>query len=179
MATAATLNPEPSLPAEPKHQHLPPKSHVDVAEERLDAEDKQSRYTLDLYAGQGEDTAPRSPRKNLNKKSASSRINGISKDDHGPSVLVDRFEDKEGEHLVSIKQAWDVQKGERSPARRNSELVSGRKAGAGWEQSQYGSHHPSHQSSLIANVSNQYSFYASLRSFEAPSSDDGRPRTYP
>lgn len=49
-------------------------------------------------------------------------------------MIVEKYEDKDGEHLVSIRNAWD---GNRRNMRRNSELVSGRRAGAGWEQSQY------------------------------------------
>lgn len=81
----------------------------------------------ELYAGRGEDAAPRTPTRSPHKKSASLRVNGFSKDNKGSSVIVERYEDKDGEHLVSIRNAWD---GNRRNTRRNSELVS-------WEQSQY------------------------------------------
>lgn len=135
MATTAALNAEPSLPADRQQQHLPPKSYVDAAEENLDAL-RRHGTTPELYAGQGEEEVQRSPRRNPQKKPGSSRANGVSKDkkDH---VIVEKFQDKDGEHLVSMTPGWDSQRGKSKPGRRNSELVSGRKAGARWEQSQY------------------------------------------
>ena len=137
MATAATLNTEPSLPAEGRQQHLAPKSFVDAAAESLDTLSKQNQRSQELYAGQGEDEAPRTPRRNMQKKSGSLRPNGFSKELKDPHVVIERFEDKDGEHLVSIKPGWDSRRGKPLAARRNSELVSGRKAGARWEQSRY------------------------------------------
>lgn len=136
MPTAATLNPEPSLPAEQEQQHLSPKSSVDAAEENVDTFSQNRRPPPELYSGQGEDAAPRSPRRSPHKKSASLKTNGLSKEKKDGQVVVERYEDKDGEHLVSIRQAWDRGKGKPMATRRNSELVSGRKAGAGWEQSQ-------------------------------------------
>jgi len=137
MATAATMNPNPSLPAELKKQHLPPKSYLDAREENLDPHsDSRSwndQLAPELYAGEGEDATLRSPSRNVHKKSASLRVNGFSKDNKGPSVMVEKYEDKDGEELVSIRNTLD---GQKSKTRRNSELVSGRRAGAGWEQSQ-------------------------------------------
>lgn len=69
----------------------------------------------------------------MHKKSGSLRANGYSKETKGPSVVVEKYVDKDGEHLVSIHQDWD---GQKSKKRRNSVLLSGRRAGAGWEQSQ-------------------------------------------
>ena len=138
MATAATLNQEPALPAEPKQQHRAPTSYVDAVEENVDTFSHNGRPPPELYSGQGEDAAPRSPRRTLHKKSGSLRTNGVSKEKKDGQVVVERYEDKDGEHLVSIRQAWDTGKGKPTAARRNSELVSGRRAGAGWEQSQYG-----------------------------------------
>ena len=138
MATAATLNQEPFLPAEPKQQHLSPNSYVDAAGGNVDTFSQNGRPPPELYSGQGEDATPRSPRRTSHKKSTSLKTNGISKEKKDGQVVVERYEDKDGEHLVSIRQAWDRGKGKQMAARRNSELVSGRKAGAGWEQSQYG-----------------------------------------
>ncbi|KAF6227349.1 hypothetical protein HO133_008793 [Letharia lupina] len=135
MATAATLNQEPFLPAEPKQQHLSPNSYVDAAGGNVDTFSQNGRPPPELYSGQGEDATPRSPRRTSHKKSTSLKTNGISKEKKDGQVVVERYEDKDGEHLVSIRQAWDRGKGKPMAARRNSELVSGRKAGAGWEQS--------------------------------------------
>ena len=138
MATVATLHQEPSLPAEQKQQHLSPKPYVDAADENVDSFLHNARSAPALYSGQGEDAAPRSPRRSLHKKSGSLRANGVSKEKKDGQAVVERYQDKDGEHLVSTRQAWDRGKGKPLAARRNSKLVSGRKAGAGWEQSQYG-----------------------------------------
>lgn len=137
MATAATLKQEPSLPAERKQHHLTPESYADAAEREDDTLLYNGRPPPELYSGQGEDAAPRSPRRSLHKKSGSLRTNGASKEKKDGQIVVERYEDKDGEHLVSIRQAWDRRKGKSMAARQNSELVSGRKAGASWEQSQY------------------------------------------
>lgn len=136
MATAATLNPEPSGPAERQQQHLSPKSYVDATEENLDAL-KHNGNAPEVYAGQGEEEIQQSPRRNPQKKPSASRVNGFSKENHDSRVMVERYQDKDGEHLVSIKPGLDSKRGKPMAARRNSELVSGRKAGAHWEQSQY------------------------------------------
>lgn len=145
MATAATLKQQPPMSAEPKPQHLSPKSYVDAVEENVNTFSNNGRPPPELYSGQGEDAAPRSPRRSLHKKSGSLKTNGVtnvSKEKTECQVVVERFEDKEGEHLVSIRQSWDRGKGKPMAARRNSELVSGRKAGARWEQSKYGEFQP-------------------------------------
>lgn len=137
MPTTATPNPE-ALPAGQKQQHLSSQLYVDAAEEKVDTLLHNGRPPPELYSGQGEDATPRSPRRTPHKKSASLKANGLSKEKKEGQVVVERYEDKDGEHLVSIRQAGDRGKGKPMAARRNSELVSGRKAGAGWEQSQYG-----------------------------------------
>ena len=149
MATAATLNPEPSLPSERQEHHLPPKSYADAAVEDMNPEANQDNTFQALYAGQGEDDAPRKPQRNMHKKTGSLRVNGFSKSKREPHIMIERFEDKDGEHLVSITPAWDSKRGEPSVARRNSELVSGRKAGARWEQSRYGHIQTARASPLI------------------------------
>ena len=133
MAAAATLNPELSIPRGRKQQHLPPKSYIAATNENHDPQSLQSQSSPEVCAGQGEDVTQRSPSKNMHKKSGSTRVNGYSKDTRGPTVVVERYEDKDGGRLVSVEQAWD---GQKSMTRRNSVLVSGRRAGAGWEQSQ-------------------------------------------
>ena len=132
MATAATLNPETAFHPEPQQQHLVRKSSANAPQDNLDPQPLQHQSAPELYAGQGEDATARSPSRKIHKKSASSRTNGSWKDGKGPSVFVERYEDKDGEHLVSVRQALDGQK----RTRRNSVLLSGRRAGAGWEQSQ-------------------------------------------
>jgi len=139
MATAATLNPEPSLPAERKEQQLGSKS--DATEVNLDQ--YVDYYALNdsvnpgFYAGQGEDAAPRSPRRNMHKKPGSPRMNGYSKEKKPSNVMVEDFGDRDGEHLTSLRPGWHRERNGSSASRRKKrELVSGRKAGARWEQSQ-------------------------------------------
>ena len=122
---SALLNPEPSLPAEREKNELPPKSYVDAAEENLSQLSKNTTNHAAQYTGQGEDDAPRSPRKKTHKKGGSGRMNG-----HQPpqrkntfTLEVEEFEDKDGEHLTTLKRNDTI------------ELVSGRQAGAGWEKS--------------------------------------------
>ena len=134
----ATADQEPSLTAGQQQQHLLPKSYIDAAQQDLIKLQNNARSAPELYSGQGEDAAPRSPRRSPHKKSGLLRANGLSKENKDGQVVVERYEDKDGEHLVSIRQAWDRGKRKPTTTRRNSELVSGRKAGARWEQSQYG-----------------------------------------
>jgi len=134
MAHPVPLNPEPSLPAEREEQYLPPKSYVDATEENLTNGSKSDQLTPGVYAGQGEDFAPRSPRRNMHKKSGSLRVNGHAKDKKGAGVVIEKYQDRDGEHLVSLRPGWNS---EWQKQRTNSELLSGRKAGARWEQSQY------------------------------------------
>ena len=134
---ASPLNLEPSIPEEREEHHLPPKSYADAAEEGLENGHSSGNSAPEMYAGQGEDAAPRSPRRNMHKKSGSLRMNGHTKD-KSSNIIVERFQDKDGEHLVSFGPGWDNERNKPLAARRrNSELLSGRKAGARWEQSQY------------------------------------------
>lgn len=136
MAAPAALNPEPSRPADRQQQHLPSKSYVDAAEENLESLNRNGAAP-EVYAGQGEDEIQQSPRRNPQKKSSASRIHGFSKEKSDSRVMVESYQDKDGEHLVSIERGLNNQRGNPVAVRRNSELVSGRKAGARWEQSQY------------------------------------------
>lgn len=131
MATAATLNPEPSLPA----GHLPPKSYVDPTEQSGYNGSPNGSSTREFYAGEGEDETLRSPRRKLQKRTASPRVNGRSKEQRKSSIIVEKFGDKDGEHLTSLRSGWNPPSNGKSE-RKGKELVSGRKAGARWEQSQ-------------------------------------------
>ena len=174
---AATLNPEPSLSTERQEHHLPPKSYADAAVENMSPDANQDNTSQALYAGQGEDDAPRKPQRNLHKKTGSLRVNGFSKDNKEPHVVVERFEDKDGEHLVSITPGLDSKRGKPSVARRNSELVSGRKAGARWEQSRYG-HIQTTEALALIESSIQHPLRSSVGPLEETSPDPCGPRPY-
>ncbi len=137
MATYAPLNPEPPKPEERKANHLAPKLYLDAAEENLDTEPKSDQSAPTQYVGQGEDDAPRSPAKKVHKKSSSLRMNG-KKEKESSKVIVERFQDHDGEHLTSVRLPYDHEKQKHIShhGRQPSELLSGRKAGKGWEKSQ-------------------------------------------
>ena len=131
MATSAPLNPEPSRPDERKVQRLQPKSYAGAAEEGL-----ENSHSPAIYAGQGIDAASRSPRRNMRKPSGSLQLNGHARGHNSNSTVVERFHDEDGDHLVSVAHD-SIFDSSKPPAarRRNSELLSGRKAGARWEES--------------------------------------------
>lgn len=108
---------------------------------RLKTRDKSPSTQL---SGRGEDDTPRSPKKKLHRKSKSvqlnedvqskvqntsdsirDRLNGHSKSkgQDWPDLVEEDLEARNGDHLTSLRRA-------------DTELVSGRKAGAGWEKSQ-------------------------------------------
>lgn len=130
MATAATLNPEPSLQAAQNQRHLPPNSYVNGTIQTS----YDSSSTQEFYAGEGEDETLRSPRRKMQKRTGSPRVSGHHNEKHKSSVIIERFEDNDGEHLTSLRPGWDSQRNKET--RKSIQLVSGRKAGARWEQSQ-------------------------------------------
>lgn len=117
-----SLNAESSLPQERQNQDLTQKSDADAAEQSPQTAPEQ-------YIGQGEDNLPRTPKKKSHHKRGLSRLIG----DHNleplarketSSLVIEEFQDKDGEHLTTLRRNDTI------------ELVSGRKAGAGWERSQ-------------------------------------------
>lgn len=127
MATSEPLN---IHPEDHDTHHLKPRSYAASVEENDNSGAPQ------VYAGQGEDITPRSPRRNMHKTSGSLRMNGHAKDHKSNTTVVERFHDKDGDHLVSLAQESMFNNGKPLAARRrNSELLSGRKAGARWERS--------------------------------------------
>jgi hypothetical protein len=118
------LNPE-SLPGAQYHGSLSSDSSLDATDWSFRWRLKKREISPREYTGQGEDDAPRSPKKKTHKKSGSMRLNGYSKP-KGPDasdLIVEDFQDKNGARLTTLKRA-------------DTELVSGRRAGAGWERSQ-------------------------------------------
>ncbi|KAG8525401.1 uncharacterized protein KY384_009045 [Bacidia gigantensis] len=130
MATAIVQNGGPLLTRE---NHLPLKSYASVAAEN---DDSVSSHGAEIFTGEGEDTSNASPHRNLHTRPKSVETNGSLKDGKTEKVVVERYVDKEGEHLVSLGPVQELE--EKKPftaRRRNSELLSGRKAGARWERS--------------------------------------------
>ena len=139
---SASLNPEPSQPTDRKENHLPPKSYADAVEENLDSDGQVENRVPMQYIGNGIDDAPRSPMRKVHKRNGSVRVNGVKKEKEDKKVIVEDFQDRDGERLttVNFSKAYEeaLRQDEREkPIMKQSALVSGRKAGAGWERSGY------------------------------------------
>lgn len=135
-AAAATLSPEPRGPIQHNQSELPPTSISETTNELYNA--PANSVTPEQYSGEGEDDAPRSPVRKLHKKTGSLRMNGHKRDREGSSsqLMIEKFQDRDGEHLTTIKQ-YRPFGGTETQTRRSDELVSGRRVGTKWERSQY------------------------------------------
>ena len=120
--TTATMRQEPSFPGH--GHHLPTKSYAEAV---VDGVDDESSLNDDEDAYRGENHRGSS---GVSHK----ETNGAAKPRNRSQIIVERYRDKDGEHLVSFGPDWDRRLDK--PRRRDSELLSGRKAGARWEQSQ-------------------------------------------
>lgn len=143
--TNVSLNPESLQPAERKENHLPPKSYVDTVEENLDSDGQVENGVPMQYIGNGIDDAPRSPMRKVHKRNGSIRVNGVKKEKEDKKLVVENFQDRDGERLMTVnfskahEQALLQDENEKPTMKQNDShaLVSGRKAGAGWERSGY------------------------------------------
>lgn len=113
-----------------------------------DAPRRFGRTTPTQYVGSGKDDAPRSPTPKSHRKPKSNgtpRTNGYRKEELQSDLVEERYKDKDGESLTSIKPATDYETAlmlteKELPVVKktdNQALVSGRQAGAGWERSGY------------------------------------------
>lgn len=113
-----SFNAESSLPQERENQDLPQNPDADAAEQTAPEQ----------YIGQGEDNLPRTPKKKSHKRGLSRLIGDHTLEPlarkETSSLVIEEFQDKDGEHLTTLRRNDTI------------ELVSGRKAGAGWERSQ-------------------------------------------
>ena len=133
------MSPEPD-PTRAPIQHesaLPPASVSETVDELYNAP-TNNNATPEQYSGEGEDDAPRSPVRKPHKKTGSLRMNGHKRDKGGSSsqLMIEKFQDSDGEHLTTIKQYRPFGRTE-TELRRSDELVSGRRVGTKWERSQY------------------------------------------
>lgn len=138
-----------STPTKAPRQPVPGKSYADAAVENLDG--TSSRNGLDAhgeqYIGEGMAESPRSPTRRPHKRVSSRSMNGIAKEvNDGPqSKLVhEKYESKDGDKLTSVKPPDGYEdelrqdKQEAPPKHKkvpSENLVSGRQAGAGWQNS--------------------------------------------
>jgi 2-acylglycerol O-acyltransferase 2 len=152
MPSTVDLNPEPSVPEERAEKHLPPKSYADAAEEALHQRPIANHNKSDnsAYEGKGRDGAPASSITKVHEKTSLTKINGkngakksSSANGPPPGILIEKYQDhKEPLTSVEVPQDWNEQlrldkKEKPSKHRRevSDSLVSGRKAGAGWDKS--------------------------------------------
>ena len=93
------------------------------------------------FVGDGEDDAPRSPVRKPHKRNGSLRVNGHKKEGNDHSLLVEKYNTPDGEILTSVKpeagyeESLRTDEKENKPQTKQDELVSGRRAGAGWDNS--------------------------------------------
>lgn len=141
------------------------------------------------YTGEGMAESPRSPTRKPHRRVSSKSMNGTTSRDVSdglqPKLVQEKFEGKDGDTLTSVKppngyeenlkldKKERPQKHKRAPS---ENLVSGRKAGAGWEKSAYV--HGMDQL-LVANSYVQDTMGASQCTCPASTTDPNDPGTYP
>lgn len=68
------------------------------------------------------------------KQDASAQPNGLpNKGDSESTLIVEDLQDRDGERLTSIR--FEIDNDPQKPVRTQTELISGRRAGANWEKS--------------------------------------------
>jgi len=140
---SAVLTEHTSHSGEYKEGYLPPKPNADPIEQLITGDVKIGNTSPIEYVGSGEDDAPRSPMRKAHSRNGSLRANGVKGEKTNQSLVREKYQDKDGEHLIgvalenSVLGSLKLDDKEMSRARKDGshELVSGRRAGAGWEQS--------------------------------------------
>lgn len=130
------LEAEPSQSLKQTPQHPPVNYPTHATKEETDRLNG-IKETPTQFEGNGEADTQRSPpfSSPRHKKSGSLRVNGTSKEQKPPKLLVQDFRDRSGQQLTSL--IFDDKPKPKKPERTQTELVSGRKAGATWDRSQY------------------------------------------
>ncbi|KAL8836374.1 MAG: hypothetical protein Q9170_002947 [Blastenia crenularia] len=134
MLSSVPVNGEPAQLFQREKENLAPKSYADAVEREPDAVNGVENAAPSQFIGKGQADVQRSPpfSQPRHRKSASLRANGAPKHPKASELVVEEFRDKDGEQLTSTKLTFE----ERSkPQRTQTELVSGRRAGARWERS--------------------------------------------
>ena len=131
---ATVVDSKPVLLRHSEPSNVSPTSHSSVVQELW--EEPTNGAAPEQYTGKGEDDLPRSPVRKVIKKSSSSRMNGHTRNKEGSlsSLVVEKFQDRDGEHLTTIKQFH--QNGQQQN-QRSDELLSGRRVGTKWERYKY------------------------------------------
>ena len=134
-ATASTHLTMPSAKAG-EAQQSSSKSYTDAAVSGVEKNIKHANYETNEVVKHISIDPPVNP--TPNGIDSSVNVNG-STGGHPSSteLVVERYDVKNGERLVSIRSQWhDKQNKSLGMKRRNSELLSGRRAGARWDQRQ-------------------------------------------
>lgn len=96
---------------------------------------------MESLEGMGQDETPRSPTVKGHRRVGSRSSHGSLGRKHGEQIqteLLEKRQNGNGEPLASLKPSPEFKEVERTDLkRRNSELKSGRQAGAGWATSKY------------------------------------------
>lgn len=139
------LNTDTASPGDHNEYYSPDKSYVDHTENLSDSVNEKENTAPVQYVGSGEDDAPRSPVRKVHNRHGSPRTNGIKEGEIDQGVIFEQFTDKDGEHLTSVTSDIGFKDKPRQVTKEMSKtkadggpgLVSGRRAGAAWEQSGY------------------------------------------
>ncbi|KAL8892096.1 MAG: hypothetical protein Q9205_000118 [Flavoplaca limonia] len=125
------LDTEPSQSLKRIPQH-PPLNYPFPATEKETDRSNGIEETPTQFVGNGEAQTQRSPpfSSPRHKKSGSLGVNGTSKEQKPPKLIVQDFPDRSGQRLTSL--LFDDKP---RPQRTQTELVSGRRAGASWDRS--------------------------------------------
>ena len=136
MAPSVPIDTQSSQPAEREKYNLPLKSYADAAEHEPEKVNGINNTPPFQFIGKGEADVQRSPpfSQPRHRKSGSLRKNEASKRPRASDLVTEEPRDQEGEQLTTTKLTFD---GPAKPQRTQTELVSGRRAGARWERSQY------------------------------------------
>ncbi|KAI4089174.1 MAG: hypothetical protein LQ344_005554 [Seirophora lacunosa] len=134
MPPSLPLQPEPSQPIEEEKEQLPLKPYADALETKPDKIDVAGQIQPTQFIGKGEAERQRSPpfSQPRHRKSGSLRVNGAAKQSRPQNLVAEDSKDTDGGQLKSSKLTFDK---EPKPERTQTELVSGRRAGARWERS--------------------------------------------
>ena len=154
----ATLQSSQPLPADHRDFQQPVNSYADVAANGTGDSFPDEKGAAEVYSGHGEDVTTTSPQRNAHTRPKPAQMNGSAKDDQNTKIVVERYVDREGEHLVSLGTIDDDEgKKQLAIRRRDSELLSGRRAGARWDRRGYAIHSFTHcmcdtHSSIVSDL---------------------------
>lgn len=161
----AELNFPPKSYADAAEEALQPESHANGTDGTVEQTKQQLRSKVDdvksngikipskdqteRLEGVGQDASPKSPTVKGHRRKRSRSSHGSVGRKHGEHIgesmeteMFEKHPNGNGDALVSVKPPQELEKDRRIEfKRRNSELKSGRQAGAGWATSKYGNGH--------------------------------------